>query len=631
MTIALSCPHCGANYQLADRAAGQKVRCTKCQQVLSVPVPRKPAERPALVAEEATDITAEPVAVARPAARPSRAGSEEPLPHARKKTSKGNASGSILLLLLLAGGAVMLVLLVACGGAAAWLFWSDASTPPVVEPAPVVAPKDAAAVPRPVGGENPIVPDNPAKGIEALKPVIVQRPPGGQPPIGGQPPPPVGAQPPAIRLGPSKPPAPLVYQPHVPADKEEVRLSGAVADVAVGGGGRYLILRLAGKKKLAVFDVQQGKVAKELPLLEEVVHFTAGAHQLLVVYPNARLLHYWSLDKLERERSLALPDPLTSDSIHQICMGSASLGPLFVYHPREKRTLAMDPQSLAILEVRWTHWAPTNAYGPLNMRASPDGSMLVGWGGGWAGLDVALFNDGQQVGNHDKLPFSGGMFALPSADGQFLYTPWGIANRSFHLAKVPGLERDYLMPAVEPGYFLALRCTRDLPLYSGEVRLPPVSEVSVYTDDRKRLFSLRDCEELKADSNLHWEKCIHYYPKAGLLATLGGDSDRIILRHIDLVAELDRSGADYLVVLSRPPLAQAGKPFDYRLDIRSKKGGVKVKLETGPDGLKVTPEGRVSWSVSPRFSEPEAEVLVTISDASGQEIGHSFTITVGPR
>jgi hypothetical protein len=154
--------------------------------------------------------------------------------------------------------------------------------------------------------------------------------------------------------------------------------------------------------------------------------------------------------------------------------------------------------------------------------------------------------------------------------------------------------------------------------------------VSFYTEDRKRLFFLRGLDELKAKSDLPWEKRIHYYPRAGLLLTLGGTADHLVLRRVDLVAELDRSGVDYLVVLSRPPAARVGQPFNYRLDLRSKKGGVKVKLETGPAGLTVTPDGRVSWAVPPRFAEPETEVLLTITDASGQEIAHTFTIAVGP-
>jgi hypothetical protein len=58
---------------------------------------------------------------------------------------------------------------------------------------------------------------------------------------------------------------------------------------------------------------------------------------------------------------------------------------------------------------------------------------------------------------------------------------------------------------------------------------------------------------------------------------------------------------------------------------------VKVKLETGPSGLTVTPDGRVSWAIPSRFTESEAEILMTITDASGQEIAHTFTIAVEQR
>jgi S1-C subfamily serine protease len=485
-------------------------------------------------------------------------------------------------------------------------------------------PVSVASIAKPPIG-NPLPPS-----INSRRPIGGARPPSGisKPSRGGSRPAAGDSQPP-IQLGPSKPAAPIVYQPHVPkGDKEEVRLTGAVSDVAIGGGGRYLILRLAAKKKLAIFDVQLGKVAKELPLLEEVVHFAAGANQLAVVYPNAKLIHLWNLATFERDRSGQLPDSLTQDSIHQICMGSASLNPLFVYLPKEKRTLAMDLKSLQTVEVHWQHWAPNNGYGPQNMRAAPDGTMLIGWGGGWAGLGIATFNDGQQGETNEKLEFwaGAGAYALPSADSQLIFTPWGIVNRAFTSAKVPDLKGAFVMPAAEPGYFLSLPAMCNVGTEPPKAQ--PAGEVSFYSQDRNRLFFLKDLEELKAKSDLPWEKRIHYYPRAGLLLTMGDSGDRLVLRRVDLVAQLDKSGADYLVVLSRPPAAKAGKPFDYRLDIRSKKASVKVKLETGPAGLTVTPDGKVSWTIPRDFTESEAEVLMTITDASGQEMAHTFTIVV---
>jgi hypothetical protein len=411
----------------------------------------------------------------------------------------------------------------------------------------------------------------------------------------------------------------------------QVPLAGAVADVTVGGGGRYLVLRLAGKRKLAVFDVQEGKVAKEIPLAEENVLMAAGADRLAILFPGAKLIQLWNLAPLERQRSALLPGTLTSDAIHQVCMGSASAGPLFAYLPREKRTLAVDLDSLQTTEVRWTHWAPSNAYGPLEMRASPDGTLLIGWGGGWAGCEVATFSDGQQTGENHPLEFwaAASTFALPSTDGRFVYTPWGVVSRAFTQTKAPELKGAYLVPAAEPGYFLALagQSNPGTEARTGQ----EVGEAAVYDEDRHPLFVLQGLDELKPRPNLPWEKLIHYYPRAGLLVTLGAERDRLVLRRVGLIDRLERSGADYLVVLSRPPLAKAGAPFSYRLDVRAKKGGVKVKLESGPPGLKVTEDGQVSWNVPAQPEAPEADVLVTISDASGQQVFHTFTIAVAGR
>jgi S1-C subfamily serine protease len=452
---------------------------------------------------------------------------------------------------------------------------------------------------------------------------VVRKPPAPVPVVR----PPVAA-PPRIELPPVSLPPPI-KPPPLPEGEVRVALAGPVADVAVGGGGRYLVLRLAGKKKLAIFDVQQAKVVKELPLAEDVVHFAAGINRLVVLFPNAKLIQLWNLETFERERSALLPGTLTSDTIDQVCMGSASAGPLFVHLPKEKRTLALDLRSLETTEVRWLNWAPNNAYGPAEMRASSDGRMLIGWGGGWVGCDVAVLKDGHYETVNAKIEFWGvaGTFALPSVDGRFLYTSWAILDRAFNPAKMPELKNATVVPAAEPGYFLALpnTCNPGSPPPNAQAQ----GEMVVYTEDRKQLFFLRGLEELKAVIDLPWEKRVHYYPLAGLLVTLGVGKEYLAVRKLDLADQLEKSGADYLVILSRPPSAKAGTAYSYNLDVRSKKGGVKVKLESGPPGLKVTPEGQVSWNVPATPDGIEADVIVTVSDASGQETFHTFKIQIG--
>jgi hypothetical protein len=65
------------------------------------------------------------------------------------------------------------------------------------------------------------------------------------------------------------------------------------------------------------------------------------------------------------------------------------------------------------------------------------------------------------------------------------------------------------------------------------------------------------------------------------------------------------------------------------MQIKSKKGGVKAELQSGPKGMTVTKEGVVNWPVPMRPTEDHATVIVQISDASGQTVFHSYSIDLG--
>src|SRR5262249_59154437 len=49
------------------------------------------------------------------------------------------------------------------------------------------------------------------------------------------------------------------------------------------------------------------------------------------------------------------------------------------------------------------------------------------------------------------------------------------------------------------------------------------------------------------------------------------------------------------------------------------------KLEAGPDGTKVAPDGTITWDVPKDWKGTES-VIVTVSDSTGQEIFHTFTL-----
>jgi hypothetical protein len=614
------------------------VRCTRCKHVFTVPVETELVFDDRL--QSGLDVPASPAPPSIPTALP------VPGPMRRPPSVQKPSGGKGWIIALVAGVAAVVLLVCGGGALAAWAFiaaltsGSASSSSKMIAKGPTPtasAPQAADQGPAPIakapdvppGWQPPLVNPGPPNEAKPPDPIVFDR---GDKPLTPPPPPKDKPKPPAAGKQPV-----IDFTAYAPKEaREEVPLGATVDDTAMGGGGRYWILHFAGKKKLAVFDVQLGKVAKEIPVAEEPVQFAAGATKLVIVYPNTKLVQIWNLSTFEKERSAPLPGSMTQDEIHQICMGSASDGPLFVYLPHEKRTLTMDLGSLDTTEVHWTQWAPNNAYGPLHMRASPDGRELVGWAGGWAGCAMATFEGAQQVDVQDKFEFSLGVFALPSADGRLIFTPWAIVKRDMTAAKSPDLKDAYLLPAEEPGFFLALRGGpgQGLPMagYDREsaVSLGGVKAVDVYTEDRKKLFSLTDCPELADGSNVYWERCVHFYPREGLLAVLAGkDKDRVVLRRTNLSEQMDKLGLDYLFVLSRPPCAKASAAYSYKLDIRSNKGGVKVKLESGPDGLKVSPDGQVTWAVPSSMAGSDADVVVNVSDSSGQEMFHAFQVSVG--
>src|SRR5262249_26760577 len=151
--------------------------------------------------------------------------------------------------------------------------------------------------------------------------------PGGMPPGArgpGQPKePPRGPGPSSL-----KPPAPVPVQaPALDQDKVVRDLPSTIGDVAVGGGGRFLVLTLPQVRKIAIFDVNQAKVATYLPIAEDNVKIAAGMDKLMAALPTSNILQRWNL--LTGEREVSAPLPLAG-TLTGVCMGSASNGPLLI-------------------------------------------------------------------------------------------------------------------------------------------------------------------------------------------------------------------------------------------------------------------------------------------------------------
>jgi hypothetical protein len=118
-------------------------------------------------------------------------------------------------------------------------------------------------------------------------------------------------------------------------------------------------------------------------------------------------------------------------------------------------------------------------------------------------------------------------------------------------------------------------------------------------------------------------------PAAHLLITIPPSNDRLVLRRLDLDEALGRTGGDRLIVISSPTLdATAGQKLVHRIAARSKNGGITYALARGPDGLKVAPDGQLTWRVPEGLKGEDVTVVVTLGDASGEELFHTLKIRV---
>jgi hypothetical protein len=419
-------------------------------------------------------------------------------------------------------------------------------------------------------------------------------------------------------------------------EKETVvrNLPAPVSDVAVGGGGRYLFLLTPRINALQVFDFTDARIVKAIRVPDATVKFAAGMDKLLIAHPASRTIQRWNLTTFEREQSAVLGGKGT---IYTLAMGSASAGPMFVggvEGPGDTFRAMITFLDVALLKplpikIKDRHGAGFG--GPLPVRASADGRVFGMWGQGGSPQQIQLVI---LEGGAARVVYSGASpgAVVPAPDGQVIFTSRG-GLFTPEVKLVEGSDKDgrgCCVPALQGPYYLALRAFRgDLPekerqglgLYlAGDAR-PIVALPSVKELDRE--------PDVWGRSRLTLDRRLFLIPEARLLVVLPPGEDRLMLHRFDPDDALAKSGLDYLVVTSRPPgLAVRGDVYSYAIAVKSRKGGSRCQLLTGPEGMTVSEAGRVTWPVPAAAPAGEHPVVVSIRDGSGREVFHSFAVRI---
>jgi hypothetical protein len=330
-------------------------------------------------------------------------------------------------------------------------------------------------------------------------------------------------------------------------DVVDYKLEAPVADVAVGGGGRYLILHLPKLRQLAVFDVNKAKVVKFLPAAEGNLKFVAGLDQLVVALPGAGTLQRWNLKTMEQERSAPYP---VKGEILALSLGSASQGPLFVL-TKEGPGIQLGFCALGLddLKRREAVWSKIgHHHGPfpqdLHMRSSLDNKAIGLWSGGVSPAGVTWIRWDYPIAR-STYSHSGNGHVIPGPGGKVLFTSQGMFTR------LAFPNQNDLYPGSDPlgRYVPAHHSDYYLNLGAGQTfrdRNPPRA-FSIHKLGIDRSILQMDIEVPgtegsgnKGDFTL--DKRFHLIPEAKVLIVIPPSNDRLILHRVDLEAALAKMG-----------------------------------------------------------------------------------------
>ena len=422
----------------------------------------------------------------------------------------------------------------------------------------------------------------------------------------------------------------------------EVRLPGKVGDIIVAGRGRVLLLQMDKLMKLAVFDLKAEKITGYISMGSGETLVAATSDEVILVAPDKKVIQRWTLDPPTKRLTVmaTFDKPMVGVAAGWDGPGPALVltegGPQFI----ETKTLTSKPDGPSRYAMR--SWSYDVGYA-TGLDASADGSVFTMWQPtiSPSGIRRLELSSGHAATAYEHV--SAGRLH-PSSDGAYIFTGAGIYDAELKKVDPDRFENVCCLPTLHPAYFVGVampdfKTANEAPAKEPTVNLYATSERTLLTDlPQLGDLDLRPTDRMDARSSRSWgtnlqglSNRLFVSPQLKKIALLSGSRDKLRLVDFDVIDALNAKGIDYLFVESTAlTTATAGQTYAYPIKAVSKAGGVKVTLDTGPDGMTVTPAGVLTWKVPEGFAGERAGVIATVEDASGQTRFHSFTISVHP-
>jgi hypothetical protein len=402
-----------------------------------------------------------------------------------------------------------------------------------------------------------------------------------------------------------------ITPPELADDRIVKRLPESFSDVVVGGGGRYLVFQIPKLKKLAIFDMSEARVTKYIPLAEDNIAYAAGLDSVVIGLRETRKLERWKLSTGELEKSAAPP---FNEDIGAIVMGHGSNGPMVVNgYFLDLATF----HKLPILDAKGNE----RPLGNDRRTASGDGTVFGAWNTNQSPSTSTTF---VVEGNIVKRYEAGDLHHIvPGPDGRTVYTAKGLCAATLMRSHPDDGSYGYCLPAVHGDYFLSLTSATGGKGGGFRVYLKGLTQPIASLDQLGHGLSFDGWDREPFGP---WRR-VFLVPDARLIAVLPPSNDQVVLYKFDAEKALEASGQDYLLVTSQPPRhIKPGETLTYPVKVKARQK-VTYKIDAGPSQMQVSSEGVLTWDV-PKESTGDHDVILTVTDASGQEVFHTFTIQV---
>ncbi len=402
-----------------------------------------------------------------------------------------------------------------------------------------------------------------------------------------------------------------------PNKSKMIEFEEPISSLAAAGGGKYLVLHFRKQKKLVVFDTKILRAVKEFSLPSGNVSFAGGEDKLVIFSETKKTLDRYSLDMFQKEISIP-----TEKEIVGLHMGSQSRGPLMVVakepHSRSGRFHSLDTLLPMTLKKYGRRTDEQTIPVAQHVRCASDGRVFVHRGSNSGG--TLLVSEGNLI------PFGLDRFAwtvpLNSGDmvvgGQRRHTVFRKTT-----AKGPGFP--YLVFPSADGTFLVG--------FTGDYTIRPVIPSIRVASAQTPLAILPKLEfNVKAASDtlsrdLDLIKRVHVLPSEKRIIVIPNSYDQLHVYSIDFEKLLRDSNLEFFFAATRPiDQIIPGQIFEHQVEAKSNALPVRFKLESGPEGMRVSEDGVVRWNVPSELKKNYFPVRISITNSTGKAVEHKFTV-----